>query len=116
MSSGVKKLYEPKEDKPLDEETFDWVQLRRELNSDKDGVQFMETPKEKLIRKMKENPFVPIGVGMTTFFLTAGLVSFLRRNSSQSQMMMRGRVAAQAFTICALVGGAMTSFKNKVSR
>lgn len=116
MSSGVKKLYDPKDDKKIDENTFDWVQLRADLSKDEHGVQFTETPKEKLIRKTKENPFVPIGVGMTTFFLTAGLISFLRKNSSQSQMMMRGRVAAQGFTICALVGGAMTSLSNKISR
>lgn len=36
---------------------FDWIQMHNEL----DKSAHIETQKEKLIRKIKENPFVPIG-------------------------------------------------------
>lgn len=41
---------------PAVEPELDWIQLRKEFGS----VQ-VETTKEKLARKIKENPLVPIG-------------------------------------------------------
>ena len=34
-----------------------------------------------------------------------GLLAFLRKKSHRSQMMMRGRIAAQGFTLVAMLGG-----------
>ncbi len=46
-----------------DEESFDWVQLKRELATDKTGQTRPEQQDnvEKFKRKFKENPFIPIG-------------------------------------------------------
>lgn len=40
----------------LPNEDLDWIQMRQES-----GPVFPETTKEKMMRKIKENPLVPIG-------------------------------------------------------
>ena len=60
---------------------------------------FLKTLFEKL------NPFVPIGLAATVFFLANGLRHMVLKNPAKSQVMMRGRVLAQSFTVLALVGG-----------
>ncbi|KAG0728598.1 HIG1 domain family member 2A, mitochondrial [Chionoecetes opilio] len=56
-------------------------------------------------RKFHENPFVPIGCGLTTLALCYGLYGFSRGRHGSSQKMMRLRVAAQGFTVVALMMG-----------
>ncbi|MBN3270627.1 HIG2A protein, partial [Polyodon spathula] len=69
---------------------------------------------DKLIRKTKENPFVPIGCFGTACALTYGLIAFRRGKTQQSQMMMRARIFAQGFTVFALLFGvASTALKPK---
>ncbi|XP_053145824.1 HIG1 domain family member 2A, mitochondrial [Hemicordylus capensis] len=69
---------------------------------------------DKFLRKSRENPLVPIGCLGTVGALTYGLVNFKRGNTRQSQMMMRARIAAQGFTIAALlVGVVVTALKQK---
>lgn len=41
-----------------EEEQFDWIQLHNDVRAGLD----QETTKEKMLRKIKENPFVPIGI------------------------------------------------------
>ena len=64
-----------------------------------------EAPSEKLVRKFKENPFLPIGgrrvekenmnrncltgCGATTFFLVKGLFRFGRKDSEGSQVTLQ---------------------------
>ncbi|XP_017769557.1 PREDICTED: HIG1 domain family member 2A, mitochondrial [Nicrophorus vespilloides] len=94
------------EEEPLE---LDWLQLHNEMNR----AAGVETTKEKLFRKIKENPFVPIGCLATTMALCYGLVSFKRGDTKMSQYMMRSRVAAQGFTVVALVAGlGLTAMKN----
>ncbi|XP_061581002.1 HIG1 domain family member 2A, mitochondrial [Cololabis saira] len=64
-----------------------------------------ETFKEKLTRKTKENPFVPIGCLGTAGALIYGLRAFHQGKTRQSQMMMRGRIFAQGFTVVAIIFG-----------
>ncbi|OQV16676.1 hypothetical protein BV898_09187 [Hypsibius exemplaris] len=64
-----------------------------------------ETFREKAYRKTMANPLVPIGILTTTMVLGYGLWCMRKGNQQMSQYMMRARVAAQAFTIIALVGG-----------
>ncbi|XP_074865772.1 HIG1 domain family member 2A, mitochondrial [Carettochelys insculpta] len=72
---------------------------------------FVPTPlhreafRAKFLRKIRENPLVPIGCLTTAGALTYGLICFHRGNTRQSQLMMRTRVVAQGFTIAALVVG-----------
>ncbi|KAI9539162.1 hypothetical protein NQZ68_009239 [Dissostichus eleginoides] len=68
-----------------------------------------ETLKEKLLRKTKENPFVPIGCLGTAGALIYGLHAFNLGKTKQSQLSMRGRIFAQGFTVVALVFGIFTT-------
>lgn len=49
--------------------------------------------------------FLFLGAVVTLGFLGVGLKSMYDGNRMKSQMMMRGRIAAQGFTIVALLGG-----------
>jgi len=89
--------------KDFDESEFEWIQLRKEIGSE--TLKKEEPAKEKLIRKFKENPFVPIGCGLTAFALIYGLQSFRHGKQRMSQNMMRLRIGAQGFTIAALLVG-----------
>lgn len=51
---------------------FDWIQLHNDLNAST----VMETNKEKMIRKIKENPFVPLGKRLDRFQLFLNLFLF----------------------------------------
>ncbi|XP_072293911.1 HIG1 domain family member 2A, mitochondrial [Eucyclogobius newberryi] len=73
-----------------------------------------ETFQEKFIRKTKENPFVPIGCLGTAGALLYGLRAFSLGKTRQSQLLMRGRIFAQGFTVVAIVVGVFsTSMKSK---
>ncbi|KAM4819598.1 HIG1 domain family member 2A, mitochondrial [Thomomys bottae] len=75
-----------------------------------------ESFKEKFIRKTRENPMVPIGCLGTTAALSYGLYCFHRGQTHRSQLMMRTRIAAQGFTIVAILFGlAATSMKYRAS-
>lgn len=52
-----------------------------------------------------EQPLIPIGALTTVGFLLAGLRSLKAGNKAQSQLMMRGRVAAQGLTVVAIYFG-----------
>ena len=70
-----------------------------------------ETFLSKFIRKSRVEPFVPIGCLVTVGFLIRGLRAFKAGQSQTSQMMMRGRIGAQAFTIAAILAGVYSGFK-----
>lgn len=72
-----------------------------------------ETFDQRLWRKCSEEPLVPIGCGVTTYFLVSGIRSFYQGNAGRSQTMMRARVASQGFTILAFVGYALHDAYNK---
>uniref|UniRef100_A0A3Q3W5Y1 HIG1 domain-containing protein n=1 Tax=Mola mola TaxID=94237 RepID=A0A3Q3W5Y1_MOLML len=73
-----------------------------------------ETFKEKFIRKTKENPFVPIGSVATAGALLYGLRAFHQGKTRQSQLLMRGRIFAQGFTVVAIIFGVFaTALKPK---
>ena len=80
-----KKRAKNKENIEVDE--FEWIQLNKELAVNRDtGKKHQEASSEKLVRKFKENPFLPIGCGATTFFLVNGLFKFGRKDSEGSQV------------------------------
>ena len=96
-------MAEGKKDK-VDMANFDWQKLEEEIRSDSTGKAYNETDKAKWDRKMANNPWVPIGTAVTTGILVMGLVSFATKRTKYSQLLMRARVAAQGFTIFALIG------------
>jgi hypothetical protein len=67
---------------------------------------------EKMKRMCTEQPLIPIGALTTVGFLLAGFRSMRAGNKAQSQLMMRGRVAAQALTVIAIYIG-IQSMSNK---
>ncbi|XP_046838815.1 HIG1 domain family member 2A, mitochondrial [Vespa crabro] len=97
-----------------DNNDLDWLKIR-EVDAEEYPVgQLAETPKEKLFRKVRENPFVPLGTLATVSALTYGLYNFSIGNTKLSQYMMRTRVAAQAFTFIAIITGLMLT-QNKIN-
>ncbi|CAG2121301.1 unnamed protein product [Medioppia subpectinata] len=91
---------------------LEWIELREKMHNDnlKHDYNFMT----KMVSKVKENPLVPIGMIGTTFCLTYGLICMRRGDSRKQQLMMRGRIAAQGFTIMALISGIMYSLVDRV--
>lgn len=85
----------------VDMATFDWVAFDREITG---NAREQESPKARLQRKFAENPWVPIGAGVTGTVLMIGLLSFATKRTRLSQIMMRARVLAQGATMALLVG------------
>ncbi|KAI9256118.1 hypoxia induced protein conserved region-domain-containing protein [Helicostylum pulchrum] len=66
-----------------------------------------ETGLDKIKRKAREEPFVPAGVALTCFALLAATVGIRTGNKVYTNNMFRLRVAAQGFTVMAMVGGSI---------
>ncbi|RWS25558.1 HIG1 domain family member 2A-like protein [Leptotrombidium deliense] len=75
---------------------LEWIQVMDELNAD---IEKSESALDRTVRKFRENPLIPIGCLVTTYFLTRGLASMVQGDVKKQQLMMRGRVGAQAVTI-----------------
>ncbi|KAM4039837.1 HIG1 domain family member 2A, mitochondrial [Anomaloglossus baeobatrachus] len=77
---------------------------------------FMEKEQfsSKFSRKVKENPFVPLGCLATAGVLTYGLIAFKQGKTRQSQLLMRARILSQGFTVAAImVGVVMAAVKTR---
>ncbi|OAA34658.1 mitochondrial hypoxia responsive protein [Beauveria brongniartii RCEF 3172] len=61
----------------------------------------------KVFRKIKEEPLVPLGMGLTVFAFINAYRALRRGDSKQANKMFRARVAAQGFTVIAMVAGSM---------
>ena len=70
-----------------------------------------ETFIEKTLRKCKADPLVPIGAAATLVFLGTGFRAFQRGDSRNAQLLMRGRVLAQGFTIMVMCMGVVMGLK-----
>ncbi|TWU76188.1 Respiratory supercomplex factor 1, mitochondrial [Metarhizium rileyi] len=68
---------------------------------------FNERPMQKVVRKLKEEPLVPLGIGLTVFAFVNAYRALRRGDSRQANRMFRARVAAQGFTVIAMVAGSM---------
>ena len=101
MSGKIEKIATPEDD-------LDWIQMRRDF----DAIH-PETARDKMLRKINENPLVPIGCLATMGALTYGLYSFRTGNRKMSQLMMRTRIVAQGFTVAALVAGVAMAYGKK---
>ncbi|CAO3665043.1 unnamed protein product [Umbelopsis ramanniana] len=74
---------------------------------------YEETRIEKLKRKCREEPFVPAGVALTCFALGAATYGMKKGKRSYANNMLRVRVAAQGFTIAAMIVGSFVYSQNK---
>lgn len=79
--------------------------LPSSFDSDEDF--YNERPLHKVIRKLKEEPLVPLGIGLTVFAFVNAYRALRRGDSRQANRMFRARVAAQGFTVVAMVAGSM---------
>ncbi|GAB0133235.1 Respiratory supercomplex factor 1, mitochondrial [Epichloe bromicola] len=79
--------------------------LPSSFDSDEDF--YNERPLQKVIRKLKEEPLVPLGIGLTVFAFVNAYRALRRGDSRQANRMFRARVAAQGFTVVAMVAGSM---------
>lgn len=61
------------------------------------------TVEEKMWAKIKKEPLVPIGCGVTAYFLASGIKSFQNQDPRRGQKMMRLRVGAQFATLAMFV-------------
>ncbi|KAH8550945.1 hypoxia induced protein conserved region-domain-containing protein [Umbelopsis sp. PMI_123] len=73
---------------------------------------YEETRLQKLKRKCREEPFVPAGVALTCFALGAATYGVKKGRRSYANNMLRVRVAAQGFTIAAMIVGSFVYTQN----
>ncbi|GAO13679.1 hypothetical protein UVI_02017820 [Ustilaginoidea virens] len=77
-----------------------------------------ERPMQKVVRKLKEEPLFRLprnkeltrkspGIGLTVFAFVNAYRAIRRGDSHQANRMFRARVAAQGFTVIAMVAGSM---------
>ncbi|GBL79377.1 hypothetical protein AVEN_92568-1 [Araneus ventricosus] len=97
-----------------DRERLEWLETFEQISDiqaqEKKGV------RDKMINKIKSNPFVPIGMLTTTAVLSYGIYSMRSGNKKRSQLMMRARVLCQGFTVAALLVGVLIAAKSKPSK
>lgn len=65
------------------------------------------------MRKIKEEPLVPLGLGLTVYAFVAAYRAIRRGDSQQANRMFRARIAAQGFTVLAMVAGSMYYQKDR---
>ncbi|KAF4826938.1 Respiratory supercomplex factor 1 [Colletotrichum tropicale] len=67
----------------------------------------------KVFRKLKEEPLIPLGCGMTVYAFYAAWRATRRGDAVQANKMFRARVAAQGFTVLAMIAGSMYYNKDR---
>ncbi|KAI1407598.1 altered inheritance of mitochondria protein 31, mitochondrial [Hypoxylon sp. FL1857] len=78
----------------------------RSMPSSFDGDrEYSETASQKLGRKLREEPLIPLGAILTTLALYNAWRAMRRGDHAQVQRMFRARIGAQAFTVMAMVAG-----------
>ncbi|CAG8510557.1 7260_t:CDS:2 [Funneliformis caledonium] len=60
-----------------------------------------ETLNNRFVRRLKEEPLIPLGMFATLFALVGATIGFYRGDSKTMQHFLRYRVAAQGFTVIA---------------
>ncbi|KAK8165158.1 altered inheritance of mitochondria protein 31, mitochondrial [Phyllosticta citrichinensis] len=67
---------------------------------------FSESRWQKLSRRLKEDPLIPLGMALTTWALISATRSMRAGDHARTNIMFRRRIYAQGFTIAAMaVGG-----------
>ncbi|KAL6892637.1 hypoxia induced protein conserved region domain-containing protein [Trichoderma longibrachiatum] len=74
---------------------------------------YNEKPMQKVKRKLKEEPLVPLGIGLTVLAFVNAYRALRKGDSRQANRMFRARVAAQGFTVIAMVAGSMYYSKDR---
>ncbi|EKD21816.1 uncharacterized protein L3040_005329 [Drepanopeziza brunnea f. sp. 'multigermtubi'] len=74
---------------------------------DGDTEFYEENRWQKLFRRLKEEPLIPLGCGLTCWALFNASRSIRAGDSNRTNRMFRARIYAQAFTLLAMLGGSM---------
>ncbi|RYP78923.1 hypothetical protein DL771_000308 [Monosporascus sp. 5C6A] len=67
--------------------------------------EYHETGFQKVKRKLREEPLIPLGTALTCLALYNAWRAMRRGDHQQVQRMFRARIGAQAFTVVAIVAG-----------
>ncbi|KAK2042682.1 hypothetical protein LZ31DRAFT_555880 [Colletotrichum somersetense] len=67
----------------------------------------------KAFRKLREEPLIPLGCGLTVFAFVSAWRAIRRGDSVQANKMFRARVAAQGFTVLAMLAGSIYYNKDR---
>ncbi|KAI0182396.1 hypoxia induced protein conserved region-domain-containing protein [Xylaria flabelliformis] len=70
-----------------------------------DDKEYQETGFQKVARKLREEPLIPLGAGLMCMALFNAWRAMRRGDHAQVQRMFRARIGAQAFTVLAMVAG-----------
>ncbi|KAI0876962.1 mitochondrial hypoxia responsive domain-containing protein [Hypoxylon argillaceum] len=70
-----------------------------------DNREYQETGFQKVGRKLREEPLVPLGTALTCLALYNAFRAMRRGDHAGVQRMFRARIGAQAFTVVAMVAG-----------
>ena len=70
----------------------------------------------KVLRRLREEPLVPLGVGLTVWALFGATRSMRQGDHKKTNLYFRRRLYAQAFTIAAMVAGNAYWQKDRVKR
>ncbi|KAI1118699.1 hypoxia induced protein conserved region-domain-containing protein [Nemania sp. NC0429] len=70
-----------------------------------EDAEYQENAWQKISRKLREEPLVPLGAGLVCLALYNASRALRRGDHEQLQRAFRARIAAQAFTVLAMVGG-----------
>ncbi|CAD6447757.1 cc278e95-1b57-41d8-a488-07dd1ae4b1e7 [Sclerotinia trifoliorum] len=68
---------------------------------------YEENRLQKLTRRLKEEPLIPLGCILTTLALVGATRSIRAGDHNRTQRMFRARIYAQGFTLLAMVAGSM---------
>lgn len=89
-------------------------------SSKSDEAEFAESTYERMTRKFKEEPAVPVGIAATCVALFAASVALRKGNQQSANKYFRWRVYAQGFTVLAMVAGSAwygeTRKENKIKK
>ncbi|KAI1252182.1 hypothetical protein MGN70_006755 [Eutypa lata] len=81
-----------------------------------DDKEYNETGFQKVSRKLREEPLVPLGTALTCLALYNAWRGMRRGDHAQVQRMFRARIGAQAFTVVAIVAGGAYYGKDREKR
>ncbi|KXJ89554.1 hypoxia induced protein conserved region-domain-containing protein [Microdochium bolleyi] len=81
-----------------------------------DAKEYQETGWQKITRKLREEPLIPLGCGLTVLALVNAWRAMRKGDHQGVQRMFRARVGAQAFTVVAMVAGGAYYGKDREKR
>lgn len=77
---------------------------------------YNENIPEKIWRRFREEPLIPLGCGLTVWAIVGATRSMRRGDSKMTNLYFRRRLYAQTFTIAVLVAGNMYWSKDRSKR